>query len=242
MARHVIAATPETTIRQAANLMRGRAESALPILAGEKLAGIVTVSDLLDVLGRGVDRSTPKPRATWRGAVSDRRPRTPTHAGIPSAELSGTAGHVAPGENACSRPFSSRAISAIRRSARLPARASWRGSWTRRFICFTWSSILRRSPGPPRRSRCCLAICISVWQEEARRDLLLALPADERDSVIIATPVGSPYAQIIGVREATPGRLDRVGDARPGRPRACDSGQRRRAGRTKGPRAVLTIR
>lgn len=64
MARHVIAATPETTIRQAANLMRGRAESALPILAGEKLAGIVTVSDLLDVLGRGVDRSTPKPRAT----------------------------------------------------------------------------------------------------------------------------------------------------------------------------------
>lgn len=38
---------------------------------------------------------------------------------------------------------------------------------------------------------------IPVWQEEARRDLLLALPADERDSVIIATPVGSPYAQII---------------------------------------------
>jgi CBS domain-containing protein len=66
MSRHVVAGTPEMTIRQAANLMRGRAESALPVVAGDKLTGIVTVSDLLDVLGRGVDRAVPKPRATLR--------------------------------------------------------------------------------------------------------------------------------------------------------------------------------
>jgi CBS domain-containing protein len=64
MSRRVATGTPEMTVRQAANLMRGRAEGALPVLAGQQLAGIVTVSDLLDVLGRGVDRPAPKPRQT----------------------------------------------------------------------------------------------------------------------------------------------------------------------------------
>lgn len=64
MSRHVATGTPEMTVRQAANLMRGRAEGALPVLAGQRLAGIVTVSDLLDVLGRGVGRPAPKPRRT----------------------------------------------------------------------------------------------------------------------------------------------------------------------------------
>lgn len=38
---------------------------------------------------------------------------------------------------------------------------------------------------------------IPQWQDEARRDLLLALPPEERDSVVVATPVGAPYAAII---------------------------------------------
>ena len=78
MSRHVVTATPEMTIRQAANLMRGRAEGALPVVAAEKLVGIVTVSDLLDVLGRGVDRPAPAQRWT----LSDRgvKPHAPqTH-------------------------------------------------------------------------------------------------------------------------------------------------------------------
>lgn len=66
MSRHVATGTPDMTVRQAANLMRGRAESALPVLADQRLAGIITVSDLLDVLGRGVDRPTTKPRWTLR--------------------------------------------------------------------------------------------------------------------------------------------------------------------------------
>ena len=56
MSRHVVTGTPEMTVLQAANLMRGRADGALPVFANQRLAGIVTVSDLLDVLGRGVDR------------------------------------------------------------------------------------------------------------------------------------------------------------------------------------------
>ena len=48
--RRVILGSPEMTVRQAAHLMRNRADSALPIVAGKRLVGIVTVSDLLTVL------------------------------------------------------------------------------------------------------------------------------------------------------------------------------------------------
>jgi acetoin utilization protein AcuB len=62
MSRHVVTGTPEMTVRQAANLMRGRAEGALPVIDGPRLVGIVTVTDLLDLLGRGVARPAPKQR------------------------------------------------------------------------------------------------------------------------------------------------------------------------------------
>ncbi len=38
---------------------------------------------------------------------------------------------------------------------------------------------------------------IPAWQEEARQALRRALPAEERDSVVIGTPVGAPHAQIV---------------------------------------------
>jgi CBS domain-containing protein len=66
MSRHVVTGTPDMTVRQAANLMRGRAEGALPVIAGQRLAGIVTVTDLLDVLGREIDRPSAKQRRTLR--------------------------------------------------------------------------------------------------------------------------------------------------------------------------------
>lgn len=48
--RRVILGAPDMTVRQAAHLMRDRADSALPIVAGKRLVGIVTVSDLLAIL------------------------------------------------------------------------------------------------------------------------------------------------------------------------------------------------
>jgi CBS domain-containing protein len=62
MTRHVVSASPELTMRQAANLMRGSAVAALPVLDGERLVGIVTVSDLLELIGRGVERPVEKGR------------------------------------------------------------------------------------------------------------------------------------------------------------------------------------
>jgi len=65
MNSHVVTAGPDMPVRQAANLMRGRSIGCLPVVEeGEhkKLVGIVTVSDLLELLGRGVDRPAPGKR------------------------------------------------------------------------------------------------------------------------------------------------------------------------------------
>ena len=55
----VATASPDTTVREAANLMRGRTIGCLPVLENHKLVGIVTTTDLLDLLGQGIERITP---------------------------------------------------------------------------------------------------------------------------------------------------------------------------------------
>jgi CBS domain-containing protein len=68
MLRHLASGTPEMTIRDAANLLRDRTAGALPIFSHDRLVGIVTVSDLLDLIGRG---------AEGHGRESFRRSRPP---------------------------------------------------------------------------------------------------------------------------------------------------------------------
>ena len=55
-----VTAEPATTVRQAANLMRGRSLGCLPIVERGRLKGIVTVSDLLELIGRGAERPMSK--------------------------------------------------------------------------------------------------------------------------------------------------------------------------------------
>ncbi len=69
MCRHVVSGTSDLTIREAANLIRGRTVGALPIFEGERLVGIVTISDLLALLGRGAERPVPSSR---RSTLRDR--------------------------------------------------------------------------------------------------------------------------------------------------------------------------
>lgn len=52
----VITADADATVREAANKLRGRVIGCLPILDRGRLVGIVTISDLLDLIGRGVER------------------------------------------------------------------------------------------------------------------------------------------------------------------------------------------
>ena len=64
MTSPLVSATPETTVRQAANLMRGRTIGCLPVVDEGRLVGIVTTTDVLEQLGRG----------TARPAVQTQRP------------------------------------------------------------------------------------------------------------------------------------------------------------------------
>jgi CBS domain-containing protein len=61
------------TVRRAANVMRGRSIGSLVVLRGGRLAGIVTVSDLLDLLGRGGDRRVKPVRASLHYRVPHRK-------------------------------------------------------------------------------------------------------------------------------------------------------------------------
>jgi acetoin utilization protein AcuB len=77
MTRKVVTATPETTVREAANLMRGHSIGCLPVHDGAQLQGMVTTFDLLELLGRGIERPV---AATERQTLKDRgsRPRALT--------------------------------------------------------------------------------------------------------------------------------------------------------------------
>ena len=78
MTPSVATASAATSVRQAANLLRGRTIGSLPVLDGTKLVGIVTTSDLLELLGRGAEMPNPRAR---RAILTRRGPRRPAHSG-----------------------------------------------------------------------------------------------------------------------------------------------------------------
>lgn len=69
MAPKVVAIEPRTTVREAANLMRGRKIDCLPVVEGDTVRGIVTSLDLLELIGRGAERPVAK---TTRATLRDR--------------------------------------------------------------------------------------------------------------------------------------------------------------------------
>ena len=67
MTTPVVTVTSRTPIRRAAALMKGRSIGSLVVTsANGKVAGIVTVSDLLQLLATTPDRKTLKERRRWR--------------------------------------------------------------------------------------------------------------------------------------------------------------------------------
>jgi len=87
MSTDVVSAAPATTLRQAANLMRGHTIGCLLVVEDEKLLGLVTTTDVLDQLGRGAIRPTvrtepppvrrPPGSGRVRGKGNVRRPTGP---------------------------------------------------------------------------------------------------------------------------------------------------------------------
>ena len=61
MREGVVTASPEMSVREAANLLRGRVIGCLPVVAGDELLGMITETDVLRWVA-GV--SSPPPRQT----------------------------------------------------------------------------------------------------------------------------------------------------------------------------------
>jgi CBS domain-containing protein len=78
MAADPVSASPATTLRQAANLMRGRSVGCLLVVEDGRVVGIVTTTDLLEQLGR---RATRPPVRTERPSL----PR-PSRVRLPRAD------------------------------------------------------------------------------------------------------------------------------------------------------------
>jgi acetoin utilization protein AcuB len=79
----VLTAPSDTTVRAAANLMRGHHIGALPVVDEGRLVGIVTVWDLLDLIGRGAER--PVARAErWQLRDRGKTPHSTTAARLTS--------------------------------------------------------------------------------------------------------------------------------------------------------------
>lgn len=77
MTADVVTVAPTDTIRAVANLMRGLSIGCLPVVDRGRLVGILTLSDLLELLGRGIDR----PAKPSRRVATHRVPHRKTHSG-----------------------------------------------------------------------------------------------------------------------------------------------------------------
>lgn len=62
MLRNITLATPEMTVQNAVDLVKpGHLQTALPVISRDRLVGIVTVSDLLDLAARARGDHKPSP-------------------------------------------------------------------------------------------------------------------------------------------------------------------------------------
>lgn len=71
MTDRVVTVNPDATVRKAANLMRGRSIGCLVVAKASRPVGIVTVADLLMLIGRGTERPT---AAAQRRIINHRAP------------------------------------------------------------------------------------------------------------------------------------------------------------------------
>jgi len=76
MSPHVVTAARNAPLKRVANLMRGHTIGSVVVVDKGKPIGIVTTSDLLELLGRGAIRPTP---VSKRAPLNYRAPHTKRH-------------------------------------------------------------------------------------------------------------------------------------------------------------------
>jgi len=74
MSTPVVTAGPRTSVREAANLLRGHRIGCLPVVEDGRPVGMITVSDLLDLIGKGVSRE-PATSSRWADKHAGKRSR-----------------------------------------------------------------------------------------------------------------------------------------------------------------------
>lgn len=85
MSAPAVSATPETTVRKAANLLRGRSIGCLPVMEKNgDLVGIVTTTDLLERIGRGAERPVTRGKRWTLKGRGPRRKSVVGHKGFAS--------------------------------------------------------------------------------------------------------------------------------------------------------------
>lgn len=89
MTRTVVSANPETTVREAADLMRERLIGSLPVMEGNRLVGLVTATDVFDAVAEELaPRLSQAERQLLRAPTSSRKLGGSPVARQRSAELS----------------------------------------------------------------------------------------------------------------------------------------------------------
>ncbi|HEY7186807.1 MAG TPA: CBS domain-containing protein [Vicinamibacterales bacterium] len=76
MTGRVVTAEPTTPVRKAANLLRGKSIGCLVITDRGRIVGIITTADLLELLGRGIERPI---AAAERRTLNHRAPHRKRH-------------------------------------------------------------------------------------------------------------------------------------------------------------------
>ena len=76
MTENVVTIEPETPVRKAANLLRGRSIGCVVVAREGRVVGIVTTADLLELIGRGIERPVAE---TQRHTLHHRAPHRKRH-------------------------------------------------------------------------------------------------------------------------------------------------------------------
>lgn len=76
MSPGVVTVDAAAPVRKAANLMRGRSIGCVVVVNGSRAVGMITVADLLELIGRGVEYPVSQ---TARTALHHRAPHTKRH-------------------------------------------------------------------------------------------------------------------------------------------------------------------
>lgn len=84
MSAPAVSATSDMTVRKAANLLRGRSIGCLPVMEDGDLVGIVTTTDLLERIGRGVERPVSRGKRWILKGRGPRRKSVVGHKGFAS--------------------------------------------------------------------------------------------------------------------------------------------------------------